>query len=80
MEDSNVNNLAAAAKIITGSAVSIGCEIVKREIYMYLDNRIIMGKKIAAVKKELDKSKGYSLQEQISFIMENSFVLSLMKL
>jgi len=33
-----------------------------------------MGKKIAAVRKELDKSKEYSLQEAISFIKKNSFV------
>jgi large subunit ribosomal protein L1 len=33
-----------------------------------------MGKKIAAIKKELDRSKEYSLQEAISLIKKNSFV------
>lgn len=33
-----------------------------------------MGKKIAAIKKELDQSKEYSLQEAILFIKQNSFV------
>ena len=33
-----------------------------------------MGKKIAAIKKELDQSKEYSLQEAISFIKKHSFV------
>ena len=33
-----------------------------------------MGKKIAAIMKELDKNKEYSLQEAISIIKKNSFV------
>ena len=33
-----------------------------------------MGKKLAAVKKELDNSKEYSLQEAISLVKKNSFV------
>jgi large subunit ribosomal protein L1 len=33
-----------------------------------------MGKKIAAIKKALDRSKEYSLQEAISLIKKNSFV------
>jgi large subunit ribosomal protein L1 len=33
-----------------------------------------MGKKIAEIKKELDRSKEYSLQEAISLIKKNSFV------